>query len=145
MPICFDSGLLLKLYVMEPNTRAVVALSASLAEPMIFTEFHRAELTSALHRKLGRGEITAADLAKAQADIQADLRLGVLRWEEPDWKRVFTATVRLCSAYSAATHCRTLDAMHVALAQHLNISTIATTDARQTALATAAGLKVIRP
>jgi predicted nucleic acid-binding protein len=145
MPVCFDTGLLTKLYTVEPETPAVAALVASLTEPVIFTDFHRAELTSALHRKQGRGEITTADLAKALANIQADLQFSVLLWTEPDWKQVFAATVRLCSAHSADTHCRTLDAMHVALAQHLRVAAIATTDKRQRALATAAGLKVLTP
>lgn len=145
MPVCFDTALLVKLYATEPDTPAVIRLAASLTEPIFFTDFNRAELVNALHRKQGRREITPADVAQALAHVQADLRSGALVWAEPDWKRVFAVTVRLCSAHSAATHCRTLDAMHVAMMLVLKASAMATNDPKQRALATAAGLKVLTP
>jgi len=145
MPVCFDTALLLKLYTVEPDTPDVIALAASLAEPVFLTDFNRVELSNALHRKHGRHEITAGDVAKALAHVRNDLRAGVLRWVEPDWKRVFAATEQLCARHAAITHCRTLDAIHAGLALELKASALATTDVRQAALARAAGLRVLVP
>ncbi len=144
MPLCFDTGLLLKLYAHEADSPQAFALAAQ-EGPIAFTDFHRVELVNALHLKQARREITPADVAKALANIAADVRTGALEWAEPDWKRAFTTAARLSTAHAAATHCRTLDVMHVALSLHLRASVLATTDKRQIALAKAAGLKVLTP
>ena len=145
MPVYFDSSILVKLYVPEPDSAGVLALAGSLTEPIVFTDFHRAEFVTALHCKEGRKEITAAQLAKALADVNQDLQDGALLWMEADWKRILTATVRLSTAHAAITLCRTLDAMHVALALQLRVRSIATKDHRQEKLAVASGLKVLKP
>ena len=145
MPACFDTSLLVKLYVPEPDSAGVLALAGSLTEPIVFTDFHRAEFVTALHCKEGRKEITPAQVAYALAEVNNDLRSGALIWMEADWKRVFAATVKLSTAHAAATLCRTLDAMHIAVALHLKARSIATKDHRQEKLAMAMGLKVLKP
>ena len=145
MAVYFDSSLLVKLFVLEPDTAKVAAFAAAIGKPIVFSDFQRTELVNALHCKEGRKEITAADVAKAMKDIQTELRQGALAWQEPTWKSVFALTVRLSSAYAATTLCRTLDAIHVALALSLGVKEFATRDHRQEALATAAGLKVLKP
>ena len=145
MAAYLDTGLLLKIYVSEPDSAKVLALSQSLTGPIVLTRFQRAELVNALRCKEGRLEMTAADVAKALVDMRADLRSGFLVLREPDWNRVFAGTVRLSTAHAAKTLCRTLDAIHVATALHLGAREFATTDKRQSALATAAGLKVLSP
>lgn len=145
MPVCLDTSLLVKLYVSEPDSTAVLALVGSLREPIVFTDFHRAEFVTALHCKEGRKEITPAQLAKALADVNKDLQYGALVWMEVDWKRVLASTARLATAHAASTLCRTLDALHVALALHLKVRSLATKDHRQEQLALAVGLKVLKP
>lgn len=145
MPAYLDTGLLLKVYVNEPDSAAVFSLVQSLSGPLALTRFLRAELVNALRCKQGRGEITAADVAKALADLRADMRSGFVVLLEPDWSRVFAATVRLSNAHAAKTLCRTLDAIHVATALQLGAREFATKDKRQEKLAAAAGLKVLRP
>ncbi len=145
MPVCFDTSLLVKLYVPEPDSASVLALVGSLTEPIVFTDFHRAEFVTALHCKEGRKEITPSQLAKALADVNKDLQDGALVWMEADWKRALVGTVRLSTAHAAAILCRTLDAVHIALALQLRVRSIATKDHRQERLAVAAGLKVLKP
>ncbi len=144
MPVCFDTSLLVKLYTQEADTPQVLIL-ASQVGPIAFTDFHRVELVNALHLKQGRREITPLDLAQALANIEADVCPGALVRMEPDWKRVFAMTMKLSSLHTAAILCRTLDALHVAIALHYKARTFATNDLRQQKLAVAAGLKVLKP
>ncbi len=70
MAVYFDTGLVVKLLVTEGNSPQVLALAASLGEPLIFSDFQHAELVTALHCKAGRGEITAANVAAVEARIR---------------------------------------------------------------------------
>jgi predicted nucleic acid-binding protein len=140
-----DTGLLIKIYVNEPDSVQALSLVQSLTGPLIFTRFQRAETVNTLRCKQGRGELTHADVAKVLADIRADLRSGFLVLREPDWGRLFASTVRLSQSHAAKTLCRTLDAVHVAIALQLRSVEFATKDARQASLARAAGLHVLMP
>lgn len=145
MAAYLDTGLLIKIYVNEPDSAKALALVESLSGPLLFTRFQRAEVVNTLRCKQGRRELTGADVAKVLADIRADLRSGFLLFREPDWSRVFAGTVRLSNAHAAKTLCRTLDAIHVAQALQLGAAVFATKDDRQCAFAKAAGLKVLVP
>lgn len=100
MAAYFDTGLLVKIYVNEPDSARVFALVQTLPGPLLFTRFQRAELVNALRCKQGRGEVTAADVDKTLADIRADLRAGILDFHELPWERVFAGTVRLSNAHA---------------------------------------------
>lgn len=145
MAVYFDTSLLFKLFVMEPDTPQVLALSASLGQPIVFTDFHEIEFVNALQGKRGRKQISAADVTLAMHDLQAELRRGALVSQEPAWKSVFRQSVRLSEAYASATLCRSLDVMHVAACVSLRVKTFATNDHRQAALAKLAGLHVVQP
>lgn len=145
MAVYFDTGLLLKLFVTEANSPLVMAFAASLAQPIIFSDFQQAEFVTALQCKVGRGEITAANATAVEARIRLEIRSGALEWREPNWKSIFAHTIRLAQAHAPATLCRTLDAIHVALALALRVKDFATLDHRQEALGIAAGLNVLKP
>lgn len=145
MAVYFDTGLLLKLFVSEANSTLVIALAASLAEPIVVSDFQLAELVTALHCKVGRREITASDAAAVEARIRREIKLGVFEWKEPNWKRIFAHTITLARTLAPATLCRTLDAMHVALALELRVKAFATLDERQRKLASAVKLVVLKP
>ena len=106
MPVCFDTALLLKLYTPEPDSPAVVALDASLTEPIFITTFHLTGFANALLCKQGRGLASDADVVRVLA-------------KAPNWEHVFRRTLRLSAEHAAQTLCRTLDAIHVALALEL--------------------------
>lgn len=145
MAVYFDTGLLMKLFVAEANSPQVIALAASLGEPLIFSDFQQAELITALHCKAGRKEITAADASAVEARIRSEIKAGVLAWHEPAWKRIFTRTTQLAHSHGASTLCRTLDAIHVSLALACGAKSLATLDQRQATLAKLAGLTVVQP
>jgi predicted nucleic acid-binding protein len=145
MAVYFDTGLVMKLFVKEANSPQVIALVAALGEPLIFSDFQQAELITALHCKVGRKEITAADASAVEARIRSEIKAGVLAWHEPTWKRIFTNTAKLAQQHGVTTLCRTLDAMHVSIALAFGAKRIATLDKRQATLAKLAGLSVVQP
>ena len=145
MAIYFDTGVLLKLFVAESNSPQVIALAASLGQPLIFSDFQHAELIVALHCKVGRKEISAADAAAVEARISREVKLGILVRHEPTWKRIFSRTIRLAQRHGSKTLCRTLDAIHVSIALASGVTQFATLDHRQATLAKLAGLVVVQP
>ena len=54
----FDSGVLLKLYLSEPNSAQAVALVQEQGGLPPITALHRLEMKGAIGQKYGRGEIT---------------------------------------------------------------------------------------
>ncbi len=143
MNIYFDTGLLLKLYCYEANSMQAVALVQRHGVPIIFTGLHQTELRNALHRKKARGELTPTELRKALRDLQRDLDAGVLESPPLDWPQVWAKADRLTGKYVVSTSCRTLDVLHVAVAQQLGVTTFASTDQRQLLLARKVGLATV--
>lgn len=145
MSIYYDTGVLLKLYTLEPESAAVRALVTETAEAIPFLSLHQSECTSALHLKAFRGECSVQQANQALGDIDEDLRSGVLNRILPDWESLWTKTFELSQAYSSITGCRTLDTLHIAAALHLGIRRFATSDQRQSNLASRVGLRVFDP
>lgn len=141
----YDTGLLLKLYTDEPASGAVQAFAAKNARPIPFLALHKSECASALHLKAFRGECSIAQANRALADIQDDLRTGVLRSYLPDWESVWRQCSDLAQSYTHLIGCRTLDTLHVACALELGFRHIVTSDARQSALAERTGMVVHFP
>jgi predicted nucleic acid-binding protein len=145
MATYFDTGLLMKLFVTEANSPQVIALVASLSQPLVFSDFQHAELVTALRCKAGRGEITVANADAVEARLRLEIRAGVFAWHEPVWKSIFARILLLAQAHATVTLCRTLDAMHVAVALAAGVKDFATLDQRQAKLAKLAGLNVVQP
>lgn len=141
----FDTRVLLKLYTMEPESRAVQEFVASRGVAITVTELHLTEATSALRLKEFRGECSADQSTAALGSLDEDLRARVLRKSAVDWPDVWTRCQTLARVEAARHGTRTLDTLHVAAALHLGSSEFVSTDVRQTALARACGLTVIDP
>lgn len=141
----FDTGLLLKLYTNEAESARVQAYVLQNAQPIPFLSLHRSECASALHLKAFRGECSVAQVNRALADIDEDLRKGVLCAFEPDWEHVWSRCGELTLAHTAVTGCRTLDTLHVACAVELGFRHFVSSDARQGTLAERIGLIVHNP
>ncbi len=140
---CFDSGVLLKLYLSEPNSPQAVALVQETGAPPPLTELHRLEMKAAIGQKHGRGEITATERDAVLAGFENDIAASVFAATAPDWPAVFARAEALATARATAALCRTLDTLHVALALELGGTEFCTFDSRQSAMAKAAGLAVV--
>jgi predicted nucleic acid-binding protein len=141
----FDTIQLIKLYTPEPESAAVQAFAIKNAQPIPFLALHHSECASALHLKAFRGECSVEQANRALADIQDDLRTGVLHALEPDWEAVWQRCTALTIAHGAAIGCRTLDTLHIASAMELGYRHVVTSDSRQSKLAERIGMTVHCP
>ena len=139
----FDTGVLLKLYLREPNSAQAVALVQEKGERPPLTALHRLEMKAAIGQKLSRGEITEAERDQVLASFESDVAGGVFAETSPAWVDVFATAESFATAYAATTLCRSLDTLHVALAAELGATEFCTFDARQATMAKAAGLSVV--
>ena len=135
-----DTGCLLKLYYPEWNSAAVAAAVAG--EAVCLTALHELELATALELKVFRKEATPEQAAAARAAVDEDVRAGKLMRMSCDWAGALREARELGMRHSATTGCRALDALHCAAAILLGPLEFLSTDARQLALATAAGLNL---
>lgn len=139
----FDSSVLLKLYVPEPNSESARTHVQRVGQPPVLTRLHLLEVKTAARQKLGRGELSASELQNVLADFDSDISLGLFREIVLDWAAVFTRAESLSRQHAAATLCRTLDTLHVAIAQELGATEFCTFDKRQAAMARLVGLIVV--
>jgi hypothetical protein len=138
-----DTGLLVKLYVPEPNTPVVLAAVRSQTEALAFNDFHDLELRNALRAKSFRQEINPEQLTGALATVAADLQSGVLLPTPFDWPSIRSRAETLSHQFTPLVGCRTLDILHDAAALESPPSRFLTSDQRQAELAQRAGLQVV--
>lgn len=127
--IYLDSCALIKLVIPEPESEALADLLGAAAEPLVTSELSTVEV----HRALVRLDAT---------DDQHDMADAVLaRFIKFPLSTVIPSAARL-----PGRHLRSLDALHLATAQHLaQLTELVTYDFRLAEHATAAGLTVSAP
>ena len=137
----FDSSIITKWYLPEPDSPAALRLRASYEPPAVLTHLHRVELTTAWHLKVFRGELQLDTVVQALTDLEDDVAAGV--WEPPayDLGDVHARAEQLARRHAAVLGTRSLDILHVAAALVLGATRFVTNDERQAALARAAHLK----
>lgn len=142
MKAYFDSAVLIKLYVAEPNSAEAVRWVQQVKAPLIFTPLQELEVRNAIRLKAARKEITDDELRKALRQIKADFDAGFLDRPALDWSQVWLKAEELSARHGRESQSRTLDTLHVAMACCLGIRDFITFDLRQAALAKKAGLRV---
>ena len=130
----------MKLYYPEWNSAQVAAAVAG--EEICFTALHELEVTSALELKVFRQEALPGQAEAARQALADDLAARKLVRVEVDWKAVWAEARELAHKHGAATGVRALDTLHCATVKIAGSLELLTTDARQLALAKAAGLPV---
>ena len=139
----FDSGVLLKLSLPEPNAARAVALVQATGSSPVVTPLHVLEMRSAIRQKQGRNELTDAECLALLSDFDQDLASGFYIRITPPWDNLFARAETLSSQHTVSTLCRTLDTLHVALALELGAIEFCTFDQRPAAMARLAGLTVV--
>ena len=139
----FDSGVLLKLYLPEPNAVQAVTLVQSASSSPVLTALQLLEMRSAIRQKQGRNEVTDAECQALLSNFDQDVASGFYVRVAPAWDKIFTRAETLSSQHTVSTLCRTLDTLHVALALDLGATEFCTFDQRQAAMARLAGLTVV--
>lgn len=142
MTAYFDTSVITKWYLPEPDSADALRVRARFAPPAVLTHLHRVELVTAWHLKIFRQEIPREIVEQAWAHVEADVAAGL--WELPiyDLADVYSQAESVSRRYTAALGVRSLDILHVAAAFVLGASAFVTHDDRQARLAKAVGLRV---
>ena len=140
-----DPSALLKLYLKEPESRAMTAWRAKIAGPLLVTHHGRVELINGIGLATHRGFITAAMSEAALAALDDDFAQG--RYIQADllWRATLKRASELSREYTPTLGCRSLDIIHIASAVELELRHFVTFDLRQQQLARAVGLNLIVP
>lgn len=142
MTAYFDTSVITKWYLPEPDSAAALRARARFAPPAVLTHLHRVELATAWHLKVFRREIALGIVEQALGHVEADATAGI--WELPtyDLAEVYAKAEAISRRHTAILGVRSLDIMHVAAAMVLQSAAFVTADERQARLAKATGLRV---
>jgi len=135
----FDSGALVKLYIVEPGSEFVQA-KAMAAKLIPLNQLQETEVRNAIHAAVGRNIVSADAANRALEHLAEDIRAGVLAQESPDWPVIWSRAAHLARLHTRKLLCRTLDILHVAAAESCGADLFVTGDARQFKLCKAVGL-----
>ncbi len=142
MPAYADTSFLARIYTPHADSTKAVAWMQRAREALPFTPLHRHELRNAVRLRVFRREISAEQRKAAFREVDADLADAILAHTTIPWTETFREAERLAAAHTETLGVRSFDLLHVALAIVLGAAEFLTFDARQAALAKAAGLKV---
>ena len=99
-PTYIDSGLLVKSYIEEANSREVDLLLRKLGTPFVFSHFHEIEVPNAIRLKRFRKEINKEQEKVAVMAFQADVDSGRLERPKYNLGDVFLRAEKLSANYS---------------------------------------------
>lgn len=142
MKVYFDSSALVKIYVTEAHSDRA-RREAQVVPQLPLTWLHLLEVGNALRILNGRKLLTTDEARALLEQFEDDRQAGRLADATPDWPKVFHESVQLSRRHAEKLLCRSLDILHVALAVELGCTRFVSADARQLALAQAAGLKPV--
>jgi predicted nucleic acid-binding protein len=121
-----DSGVLLKLYVPEPESDAVQQTIANAVE-VTCSELLLAEFQSALSRKRREGQIDAYAADQFMAALRRNIEEGAISIVKLDSSTI-EAAMRLLAKMPDEIPLRTLDAIHLAVCLENKLFPLFTTD-----------------
>jgi len=136
-----DTSLLASLYLADANTASALAVVSAAGSPFILTSWQQFELENAFQLRLFRRESSRADIAAAESRLATDLAAGILIEIALPMASVLPLARQLTARHTGMVGARAFDVFHVAAALHLKAARFLTFDARQLALARAAGLR----
>jgi predicted nucleic acid-binding protein len=140
-----DPSALLKLYLQEPESRAMAAWRARVSGPLVITHHGRIELINAIGLAAFRGLINERVFHDALAALDEDFEQGRYLQADLLWRATLKRAADLARRFTRSLGCRSLDVLHVASAVELQLRVFVTFDERQRELARAARLKVAVP
>jgi len=143
LSVYIDTGILVKSYVFEGDSREAIAIIEAVGDPLIFSHIHEVEIPNAIRLKRFRGQITKAEEAAAIRVFRADIDAGRLMRPDYDLAEVFIQAERLSTRHSGDIGSRSLDVLHVAAALQCGCASLASFDERQRKIAALAGLKLL--
>jgi predicted nucleic acid-binding protein len=140
-----DPSALLKLYLKEPQSRAMVTWRAKHSPALAVTHHGRVELINGIGLAAHRGYITGLIREAALAALDDDFAQGRYIQSDLLWRAALKRAGDLSREHTPKIGCRSLDVLHVASAVELNLKYFVSFDVRQQQLARAVGLRLIIP
>lgn len=137
-----DTSFLVRLYLTQSDSQKALAFMRDFRDPLPFTPLHRHELRNALRLAVFRKEIDAERRKAAFLDIESDLQDGILAHAPVAWTNAFREADQLGNDHTETMGMRSVDLLHVGIAQALGMKEFLTFDTRQAELAKAVGFKV---
>ena len=142
MNLYADTSLLVSYYITDVNSARAQALIHSTPNALLFTGLHRLELRTAFELGVFRKVLTPAQSRAAWKAVEQDLKAGRLLAHALNWVPVFRVAAQLATRHAASFGCRSLDILHVALAEKIKAPEFYSFDTRQRGLAQSVGLAV---
>jgi len=145
LSLYLDSSLVVKLYVPETNSAAVIKFIEARRQPLVVTRHLSLEVQTAIRRRVFDQSLPADRAKQAIQNFNRDVGSGDV-FNDPalDLHEVYGRALRLSRDWADTLGVRTLDILHVASALELKLDEFATGDERQAKLAERCGLKVTR-
>jgi len=140
-----DPSALLKLYLNEPQSRAMTTWRAKIKGSLMVTHHGRVELLNGIGLAAHRGMVTDAVGDAALAALDDDFEQGRYTVTDMLWRATMKRAGDLSRQYTRRIGCRSLDILHVASALELKCRSFLTFDVRQQQLARSVKLKLIIP
>ena len=140
-----DSSFIVALCLPQESSPKAITFVERYGQALPFTPWHRLEVRNAIRLAVWRKTIDARQGKSVLKQLDADLKEETLLVHALiDWTGVLHEAEKLGAAHNEAIGCRSADLFHVAACLKLGCDTFLTFDARQTAMAKAAGL-MVRP
>jgi predicted nucleic acid-binding protein len=137
-----DTSFLFSYYSSDANSARADHWRQAHPYPLLFTALHRVELRNALELSVFLKR-SSPELAKlAWLTVEADLQAGLLMTADVSFAKLVELAETLALSHTAKLGSRSLDLLHVAVAQALSADEFVTFDQRQANLATHANLNL---
>jgi len=140
-----DPSALLKLYLKEPESRAIATWRAKHSAPLAVTHHGRVELINGIGLAAHRGFIAEPIYEAALTALDDDFSQGRYIQADVLWRAALERAGELSRKHTPKLGCRSLDVLHIASAVELNLRYFVTFDVRQQKLAKTVGLRLIIP
>ncbi len=142
MSVYVDSGVLVKLYIREPNSAQAAAVVRE--HPVLpLNGLLELEVRNSFRALESRGVLTGAQRTAAEHFLDLDCVEGRLQPVPVDWTAVLQHSIALGRSFTSQTLARSLDILHIALALHLQCGLFITADRRQAEFARCCKLPVV--
>ncbi len=143
MDAYYDTGILVAIYVQEVFSSTINTFIESRGKPIALNPLQRLEFENAVRLKGFRNDLDGKLLNRIFLDLKDDINCGRLVLRPTDWVGAFNSARSISRRTTAATGCRTLDLLHVAIAIQWDCSLFVSTDDRQLGAARDAGLETV--
>lgn len=138
-----DTSALVKLYIAESGSEWVQK-KCEAADLLLMSPLQETELKNAILASAGRGIISQDSMRKTLEALKADLQNNCYLRTQPDWPLVWRRANQIAEAHTPTILSRTLDILHVAIAEATETDLMITGDERQFSLGQGIGLSMER-